>query len=302
MIRDLYRYYGNQTVMARHYGACARYVDLVRAKHPDLIIPQCIGDHEALDKAAETLTGTAHFYQWASLVGEFATVLGKPEEARKYNQLAAAIRTAFQARFVKDGKVGQGRQGDQVFGLYHRLIPESDRPAALDLLKQDLAAKNGALSTGIYGTKYLLEILSTEGLEELAGKMVARREFPGWGYMLDNGATTLWETWKPSDDVYSQNHPMFGSVEEWFMKHVLGISPAADALGCDKLVIRPRPTSDLTWARGHHATPKGPVRVDWRLANGRMRLSLELPQGVSARVWLADDQKWTDAKAGKSEW
>ena len=302
MIRDLYKYYGNRTVMARHYEACVRYVDLVLNKYPDLIIPQCIGDHEALDKAAENLTGTAHFYQWASLVAEFATVLGKPEEARKYNQLAATIRNAFQARFVKDGKVGQGRQGDQVFGLYHRLIPESDRPAALELLKHNLAAKDGALSTGIYGTKYLLEILSTEGLQELAGKIVARREFPGWGYMLDNGATTLWETWKPSDDVYSQNHPMFGSVEEWFMKHVLGISPAADAVGCDKLMIRPQATGGLTWARGYYATPKGPVRVDWRLANGRMKLSLELPQGVSAKVWLAHEQKWTEAKSGRNEW
>lgn len=322
MIQALYRYYGNRTLMARHYGACVRYVELVRARYPDLIIPSCIGDHEALDKADESLTGTAHFFQWVSLVAEFATVLEHADDARTYTRLAEAIRCAFQARFVVGGKVGRRCQGEQLFGLYHRLIPESERLVAVDLLRQDIASRGGALSTGIFGTKYLLEVLSTEGLEDLAGSLVSRREYPGWGYMLDNGATTLWETWSPSDDVFSQNHPMFGSVEEWFMKHVLGISPAPDAVGCDRLVIRPQAVCGLTWACGHYNTPKGPVCVSWRLdadrpadgvrtegmqtegipTDNRMHLTLELPQGVTARVWLAAERKWAEAKPGKQAW
>lgn len=141
MIRDLYRYYGNRTVMARHYGACARYVDLVRARFPDLIIPECIGDHEALEKAAETLTGTAHLHQWASLVAEFATVLGKLDEARKYNQLAAAVRTAFQARFVKDGRVGQCRDaGNRRFQQNVSLVITAEVPRCLERLPYALTS------------------------------------------------------------------------------------------------------------------------------------------------------------------
>ncbi len=302
MLRDLYRYYGDRAVLARHYGACARYVDLVKGKCPDLIIPQCIGDHEALEKAPETLTATAHFHQWARLVAEFATILGRTDDARKYGALAEEIRTAFQKRFVVGGKVGQGRQGEQVFGLYHRLIPEADRAAALEILKRDIEAHGGALTTGIFGTKYLLEVLSTEGLEELAGAVVARREFPGWGHMLDNGATTLWENWKGSDNTYSQNHPMFGSVEEWFMKHALGVSVAEDAVGCDRVVIRPQAVAGLTWAKGEYRSLKGPVRVEWRIAGGKLKLSVELPPGVAAKVWLADEMKWVEAGAGRHAW
>jgi len=302
MMRDLYRYYGDREVIARHYEACARYLELVKGKCPDLIVPRCIGDHEALEKAPEPLTATAHFYQWARLVADFAAILGKPEEAKKFDALADDIRAAFQKKFVVGGKVGQGRQGEQAFGLYHRLIPEADRPAALEMLRKDIEAHDGALTTGIFGTKYLLDVLSTEGLEEWAGKLAVRREFPSWGYMLDNGATTLWETWKPSDNTYSQNHPMFGSVDEWMMKHVLGIEVPEDAVGCNKVMIRPKPVAGLTWARGSYDTPHGPLRVDWKLDAGQMKLTVEVPDGVRTRVWLAAEKKWVEARIGKNQW
>lgn len=302
MLRDLHRYYGDRELLARHYAACARYVDLVRAKCPDLIVPHCIGDHEALEKAPGTLTATAHFHQWAQLTADIAATLGKKDDAEKYGRLATDIRAAFQAKFIVAGKVGQGRQGEQLFGLYHHLIPEADRPAALALLKQNILEKGHALTTGIFGTKYLLEVLSTEGMADLAGEIVTRREFPGWGFMLDHGATTLWETWKASDNTFSQNHPMFGSVEEWFMKHVLGIAPAADAVGFDHITIRPQAVAGLTWARGTYRSVKGPVRVEWKIAEGKMKLALDLPPGVRAKVWLPADQKWTDAGAGHHEW
>ncbi len=302
MLRDLHRYYGDRALLARHYPACARYVDLVQAKCPELIVPHCIGDHEALDKAPGTLTATAHFHQWARLTAEIAALLGKTDDAEKYNRLADSIRAAFQARFVVAGKVGQGRQDEQLFGLYHQLIPDADRPAALAFLKKSIEDKGGALTTGIFGTKYLLEVLCAEGLEDLAGKIVTRREFPGWGFMLEHGATTLWETWKASDNTYSQNHPMFGSVEEWFMKHVLGIAPAADAAGFDRISIRPQAVAGLTWARGTYRSVKGPVCVEWKIVEGKMKLTLEIPPGVRATVRLPHAQQWVDAGPGRHEW
>ncbi len=302
LMRELHRYGGDRGVVARHYDACARYVAQVRAKCPDLVVPHCIGDHEALEKAPGPLTATAHFHQWARLMAEMAAILGKAEDAGAYARLADDIAAAFRARFVTAGRVGQGRQGEQAFGLYHRLVPDADRPAALEILRKDIEAKGGALSTGIFGTKYLLEVLSTEGLGDLAGALVARREFPGWGHMLDGGATTLWETWKASDNVFSQNHPMFGSVDEWLIKHVLGIAPADDAVGFDRIVIRPQPVAGVTWARGRYDSPRGPVAVDWRVSKGRMRLSVSIPPGARAKVWLEGEKRWVEAGPGRHAW
>ncbi len=169
-------------------------------------------------------------------------------------------------------------------------------------MRNDIDQQDGALSTGIFGTKYLLEVLSTEGFADLAGRIVTRRAFPGWGFMLDRGATTLWETWKPSANVFSQNHPMFGSVDEWLMKHVLGIAPAADAVGFDRIIIRPQPVAGLTWARGTYRSVKGPVGVDWRMADGRLSLAVDIPPGARARVWLEREQHWVDVGPGQHEW
>jgi len=85
----------------------------------------------------------------------------------------------------------------------------------------------------------MLNALTDSGRADFAYEMVNQRVFPGWGYMLENGATTLWEHWAGSDNTYSHNHPMFGSVSEWFYKALAGISPAPDAVGFDHILLRP---------------------------------------------------------------
>ena len=86
------------------------------------------------------------------------------------------------------------------------------------------------------------------------------------------------------------------------MKHVLGMSPAADAVGFDKIVIRPQAVAGLTWARGTYQSVRGPVRVAWQLTDAQMKLSVELPVGVTAKVWLTGEEKWIEVGAGKHAW
>jgi len=58
----------------------------------------------------------------------------------------------------------------------------------------------------------------------------------------------------------------------------------------------------LTWAQGEYRSVKGPVRVAWKMDGGKTKLSVELPKGVSARVWLADQNRWVQVGAGKHAW
>lgn len=86
------------------------------------------------------------------------------------------------------------------------------------------------------------------------------------------------------------------------MKHVLGISPAADAVGFDKVIIRPQAVAGLTWARGTYRSVRGPVRVEWQLKDKRMTLSVQMPEGVSAKVWSPSEEKWIEVGPGKHVW
>ena len=204
------------------YPVCARYARMVDAKCPSGIVPQCIGDHEALERAPNDVTATAHWHQFASLTAKFAGMLGKDAEAKEFSALAAKIKSAFAAKYVKDGVVANGTQSAQAMALYLGLVPEAQIPAAEKALVAAVEAKDCAPHTGIFSTRYMLMYLSEHGRRDLAERIVLHRGFPGWLHMLERGATTLWETWKESDNVYSNCHPMFGSVDEWILRFADG--------------------------------------------------------------------------------
>ena len=201
------------------YPVCTRYIALVDAANPSGVIPKCIGDHEALERAADEVTATAHWHEFVRLTAKFAALLGKTDEQRKYEALADKIAKAFQAKYVKNGVVDNGSQSAQSLALYLGLVPASEVAAAEARLLKAIEEKGFAPSTGIFSTRYMLMYLSEHGHRDVAEKIVLHKGFPGWLHMLERGATTLWETWKESDDVYSNCHPMFGSVDEWILRY-----------------------------------------------------------------------------------
>lgn len=200
------------------YPVCARYVRLVDAKYPNGIIPHCIGDHEALERAPDVVTATAHWRRFVSLTAKFAKMLNKADDVREFEMIDAKIKTAFAKKFVKDGVVANGTQSAQAQALYMGLVPDEQIPAAESVLVAAVEAKGCAPSTGIFSTRYMLMYLSEHGRRDLAEKIVLHKGFPGWLHMIERGATTLWETWKESDNIYSNCHPMFGSVDEWILR------------------------------------------------------------------------------------
>jgi alpha-L-rhamnosidase len=297
VMAELLRYYGDVEIVAELYPACVRYMDLLAQKVPDFVVKGCIGDHEALDKPSTSLTGTAHYYQFAMLMNRFAIVLGKPEDAARWKTLAGNIRMAFQAKFIQEGKVGKGGQGDQAFGLYHNLVAAEHRSAAEALLQDALKARDNAFSTGIYSTQYMMDLMPAA-----VEQNITKDTFPGWGYMLANGATTLWEVWKMSDNTFSQDHPMFGSVDGWMIKHLLGIHVTEDAIGANKLIIAPCKSATVTEAKGEYQSIKGPVRVSWKMEGAKRHLEVEIPKGVTARIQPQPNGDWVEVGDGKHAW
>ena len=213
----LLRHYGEKRALD-FYPVCARYARLVAAKCPDGLVRDCIGDHEALERASDGCTATAHWHEFARLTAGFAHRLGRVDDAAEFDALAAKIKAAFAAKYVKNGVVDNGTQSAQAIGLYLWLVPEAEREAAMARLVAAVEEKGCAPTTGIFSTRYMLMCLSENGRVDLARRIALHKGFPGWLHMLERGATTLWETWKESDNVYSNCHPMFGSVDEWILR------------------------------------------------------------------------------------
>ena len=300
----LRQYYGNDQALTAHYGRLKRYVDFV-IKHAgeDNIIARGIGDHESLAPKPTKLTSTAFFYYNLKLLSRIARVLGKKSDAQRYAAKAEEIKETFQETFLdeKTGRFGRGTQACQAFALHHDLVPSHMRDDALEVLVDEIEKHDGHLRTGIFGTRYLLLTLSEMGRTDLAFKIASQRTFPGWGYMLERGATTLWEHWAFSDNTFSHNHPMFGSISEWFYRYLAGIRPAPEAVGFDRIIIDPRPVEGLQWVRATYASIRGPVVSEWRkLDEGRFSLKTSIPPNATGQICVPAESA-NSVKEGRRE-
>ena len=287
IVDSLVRYAGDIESVRMAYPALLRYIGRIRDRYPENDIPECLGDWLALDgeKADAELTGLAHWHQFVALTAKFARLLGKDDDARRLDALSRVIAAKFRASYLHDGGVvGSGRQGEQLFALYHGLVDGADADRAYDVLTADIRRRGFSHTTGMFATKYLFEVLPLRGDAEMAARVAMHEGFPGWFHMLERGATTLWENWSEAKilAVHSNCHPMFGSVDEWMIRHVLGISVCADAVGCDKVRIDPKPLPGVMSASGWFDTPRGRISVSWRRGeDGRLDVEKVVPAGVS---------------------
>jgi alpha-L-rhamnosidase len=288
LLCQLYQYYGNRQLIAGHYEATRRWIDLLSSKAQDGILDNGISDHESLAPKPRALTGTAFYYFNVKLFARLARVLGKNADAEAAETEASRIKAAFNRRFLDEaaGRYDFASQACQAIPLYFGLVPTNAQPDVLDNLTGDISAHDGHLTTGIFGTKYMLSALSDAGRTDVAYTIVDQQTFPGWGYMLENGATTLWEHWTFSDNIYSHNHPMFGSVSEWFYKALGGIQPAPDAIGFDKIIIHPHPVGNLTWVKASYNSIRGRIASAWEQAGGKFKLHLVIPPNTTAVVYV----------------
>jgi len=306
LVAQLHQYYGNERLVEEQYDTARRWVELL-ADHADGdILDRCISDHESLDPKPVALTATAHFYQAARLVERLARVLGREQEAEQHAALAGRIREAFIDRFLEPGtgRFDLGTQACQATALSMGLVPDDERQAAIEaMVEQVLVEHDGHIAAGIFGTKYLLNSLTEADRADVAYTMVSQETFPGWGHMLAEGATTLWEHWEFSDNTFSHNHPMFGSVSEWFYKALAGIKPHPEAVGFDRILIEPRVVGDLTWARARYDSVRGPVVSAWRIDGDRVIFEVEIPVNATAtvRVPTRDPSSVTESGRPASE-
>jgi alpha-L-rhamnosidase len=148
------------------------------------------------------------------------------------------------------------------------------------------------LTTGFVGVGYILPVLCSYGHADVAYRLIEQDTAPSWRYMIDAGATTIWERWDgwtaergfQSAWMNSFNHYALGSVGEWLYRFLLGIDQAPGTAGFGQLLVRPHPGGSLSWARGRYQSARGPVASGWRRDGGRFTLALELPPNVTASV------------------
>ena len=220
-------------------------------------------------------------------MGEAAAVLGKADDAARYASLSKEIARAFyEKRFdAKTGAYGDGSQTTAILPLAFNLVPEASRAAVFDRLIATIHAKNkDRMDTGIFGTRYLLDVLSDGGQADLAIEMLTQPEYPGFGFEIANDATTLWEQWTFKGGMNSHNHAMFAGVSASLFSRLAGISAAKP--GYAEIAIRPCLPKRLTFVEAWQDTLMGRISVRWQRTNQGIEMNVAVPVNATASVYV----------------
>jgi alpha-L-rhamnosidase len=311
----LHQMYGDTVSLRRHYGAMTAWMEFLERGNRDYLRARELGHSyndwlaPGNDDTPHELLATAYWAHDAALMAQIAEAIGRDDDAAGYRALRAKIGAAFADSFVSPaGELASGTQTAYVLGLHMDLIPEELRAAAAGHLIEAIAAADWRLSTGFAGVGYLLPVLSSAGHTDVAYRLLEQDALPSWRYMIDHGATTIWERWDgwstergfQSAQMNSFNHYSLGSVGEWLYRFVLGIDLAPDGAGFRHLVMRPHPGGQLSQVSGAYHSVRGPISSRWQRDDTTFTFRVSLPPNVTAsvRVPSADAAAVRDAAGG----
>jgi len=286
---SMYQHYGDTRVLEEQYDGMKRYVEFLRSQAENGLVKfSSYGDWVAVEKCPGAIVSSFYYYYDVKIQADAARVLGKTQDAALYDKLAADIRTAFNREYYnpKTGDYADGTQTANTLPLFLGISTEKEGGAWGRLFDDIVYKHNSHLTTGIIGTKYIMDLLTRNGASDLAYDIAVQTTYPSWGYMIENGATTLWELWQKREgpSMNSHNHPMFGSVGAWLYTALAGITMAPGSVGYEKLVFQPQMVRDLKHASGLIDTLHGQVGCTWSRTDGSVRIEAVVPVGSEAEV------------------
>jgi alpha-L-rhamnosidase len=297
-----YLYYGDKRVLEENYDAIRRFVDNLESRSKDGVMPayggtwDFIGDWVPPERGMDTqnwpnrpaaeLFNNCYRIQQLEILKNIASVLGKKDEVERCEARLATARAAVHAAFFDKaaGNYGIDEQAYYVMPLLAGVTPEAERPALLQKLEQNILEKNkGHLDAGMLGTYFMMEHLRAIGRNDLVFTMFNQTTYPGWGYMLEQGASTLWEQW---NGFWSHIHSCFTSPDNWFYQGLAGIQADPAAPGFKNTIIKPAIVGDVTWVKSHHDSPYGRIVSNWKREGEKVTMEVTIPPNSTATVFV----------------
>lgn len=241
----------------------------------------------------KTLLATSYFYHDYQLMEQYALLLGKTEDANNFHAQAEIIKAAFNEKFLDraHGQYSNGTQTSCVLPLAFGLVPEDFRAVIFNHLVDKIENyTHGHIGTGLVGGQYLCRVLTENGRPDLVYTIAAQKDYPGWGYMIENGATTIWELWNGNTadpTMNSGNHVMLiGDFVVWLYENLAGIQADPAQSAFQHIIMRPTPAGDLTFVKATHESPYGLISSAWRKTGNQFDWRLEIPANTTATVYV----------------
>ncbi len=309
---NVYLHSGDKSILRRQYESMHGWVEYMK-REDDLdggkrlwLNGQHYGDWLALDGnypggvfgGTDTgLIASGYYYLSTTILYKTAKLLGKSEDAARYEELAGEIHAAFvKEYFTKTGRLAVDTMTAYVVVLYMGLCPEEYKDRVRKGLLNKLKKNFYHLETGFVGTPYLCRVLSGSGMNEMAYHLLLEKGYPGWLYAVLMGATTIWERWNSVNpdgkisgtEMNSLNHYSYGSIVEWMFRHMVGIVPEEEAAGFKKFRLSPQPNYQIGHAEGCLSSAAGVIHSAWRIEEEELHFAFTVPFDTEAVIVLPD--------------
>jgi alpha-L-rhamnosidase len=291
----LYQHYGNRRILEENYENSRQLVDAfaTQASKPDpwagafgdWCPPGQSGHYETCFSEGE-IVNTSIYYRATRLVSQMAAILGKTSDALAYQERAESIRREFNARHFKEANhcFGSGRQVTSVLPLAFDMVPSDQQPAVANALMERLMGRDHEhLDTGIFGTRYLFDVLIDNGFVDAAYQALTQTTYPSYGHQISLGATTTWEQWHFTGGMEDHDHAMFAGPGSTFYSRLGGIRPAQP--GYKEILIRPAFPKGLTSVTSSLHTVMGEIVANWKVQDG-LTQEITIPPNATAIVYV----------------
>jgi alpha-L-rhamnosidase len=311
---------GDKQVVEENWAGMERYLAAIQAANPDYLWKKNYGIPFADWLSPEGVTpvdliATAYWAYDATLMSQMAHAMGKTDDERKYSELFEKIKAAFKQAYVHaDGFVGGvpppplfasgtakplsdkpvETQTGYVLALHMNLLPDGLRSVAAKRLVDRLEANQWRLGTGFLGTPYLLSALTDTGHADVAYRLLLNTEYPSWGYLVEHGATTMWERWngdqmRGDPSMNSYNHYAYGAVADWIYRYAAGIDTASTDPGFHVIRLHPNFDKRLGSLDFSYESSYGMIHSAWSIAGDKVVWNLTIPANATGLLPLGGD-------------
>ncbi|WP_157208146.1 glycoside hydrolase family 78 protein [Mariniflexile maritimum] len=304
----LYKQFADESVIKNHYPYMKKWMDYMEANYlkNDLIAKDKYGDWCVPPESLEIIRSqdptrltdgevlsSAFYYHLLQTMKKFATIMGADKnDIVHFDDLSKRIKTAFNKKYLnKNNTYANNTVTANVLPLAFGMVPDDLKNEVFKNLTHEVeVVKNGHISTGVVGTQFLMRTLTENGRGDLAFKLASNKTYPSWGYMVENGATTIWELWNGNTadpEMNSQNHVMLlGDLLVWYYENMAGIKSSEADPGFKQIIMKPDFEAGLSYVNASYKSSYGLIKSHWKKSKNHLEWHITIPANTSALVYV----------------
>ncbi|MEN8155752.1 MAG: family 78 glycoside hydrolase catalytic domain [Bacteroidota bacterium] len=312
LVKMLYDQYGDIDIIHESYAPMKLWVDHMVNNYMDRdlmprdvygdwcvppIDPYLIHTKDPLRLTPGEYLGSAFFYNRLRTMEGFADLIGQQEDAARFKGLAEKMKAAINSEFFnpETGQYANNSATSNILALAFELVPPGYEQLVFDNLVEKIEVEHHAhITTGLIGQEFFNRVLTRYGRTDLAYTVNTQRDYPSYGYMIENGATTIWELWNGNTAdpaMNSGNHVMLlGDFLIWLYEDLAGIKPGPDVPGFHHVVMRPHLAGGLDHVKAGHRSPNGWIRSEWQLEEGLFDWKVTIPVNSTATLYIPAEE------------